>query len=291
MLRTVTIPSNSELEIIEEKAFNFTRIKKFIVPPHLTKICNEVFVGCKSLKEFEIPSDSKLKSIGSLSFQQTKIETFSIPTSLVELKEGWNSQMDNLKSINVSPENPRYSMLNNNLLVSKMSLKSQNFDEIIWIGQNKKVTIPNYIKKISCLHRIESVEFQENSQLEIIGIGCFGSSLFEKFIVPSNVTQICDNCNRLKKIRFEKNSSLQSIGNLAFTMTSIGSFYVPPHLKKFGEDVFNNYRHLKIIEFDEKAEIQKINIERGNKDQYKNLIVIVPPKLKKLFRRFAKKKK
>ena len=103
------------------------------------------------------------------------------------------------------------------------------------------------------LYQIESVEFQENSQLEIIGTDCFGSSLFEKIIVPSNVTQICDNafnnCNRLKKIKFEQNSNLQSIGNLAFTMTSINILKLNYFLIFFLEEIENKYQLILLQNF------------------------------------------
>lgn len=136
-IQTIEIPENSELKTIEDCAFSQSPIQKFVVPHHLTKIGRSAFSYCRKLESFVIPSNSELRTIGTQSFCNSKIETFSIPASLVELEDGWNLNMNKLMKIDLSPQNPIYSKLNEKIIVKKSSPNSEIFDEIFFVVKEK----------------------------------------------------------------------------------------------------------------------------------------------------------
>lgn len=53
-LKTVTFDDNSEISLIDEKAFYNTSIERISMPIHVIKIGDSVFYDCKKLKIGEI---------------------------------------------------------------------------------------------------------------------------------------------------------------------------------------------------------------------------------------------
>ena len=86
--KSIQFPSNSEIRTIGSNAFQYSTIRSFTIPPHLTTICEKAFSGCRLLQTFEIPANSELRTIESCAFSLTSIESLTIPPSLVDLKNG-----------------------------------------------------------------------------------------------------------------------------------------------------------------------------------------------------------
>lgn len=115
------------------------------------------------------------------------------------------------------------------------------------------------------------VEFEQNSQLTIIGVGAFSDNS-DKLIeveIPSSVEIIeCDafqNCYKLKYVSFSQDSYLKEIGKSALCSCSI-------KVTKFVNFIY----YLQIIEFDENTELTKINLSYFDEV----VIVMVPLKCK-----------
>ena len=88
-LQQIEIPTNSELEAIEKRAFLHSSIEKFTIPPHLTKICKGAFSCCDNFLKIEIQGNSELKTIEDYAFTNSSIESLQIPTSTIELDYKW----------------------------------------------------------------------------------------------------------------------------------------------------------------------------------------------------------
>lgn len=72
-LTKINIPKNSELQIIENNAFDKTNISDIYIPKNVIKIEKDAFYECQNINIVEIPYDSKLKLINEHAFNSTNI--------------------------------------------------------------------------------------------------------------------------------------------------------------------------------------------------------------------------
>lgn len=96
----VEISPNSNLQIIEDSAFEFVPIQKFTILPHLTEIGPSAFADSK-IQTIEIPPNSKLHTIGRRAFENTLIEKFTIPPHLTVLSACIFYGCKNLKTVDI----------------------------------------------------------------------------------------------------------------------------------------------------------------------------------------------
>lgn len=85
--------------------------------------------------------------------------------------------------------------------------------------------------------KIETFQFAEDSQLQIIGKGSFAYSLVKNIIIPSHVITICEEsfcfCQNLQSVEFLSDSELQTIEKDAFNSSSIKSLTIPSSISNF----------------------------------------------------------
>ena len=270
MLRTVEIESNSELETIGKKAFSDSSIEFIKIPSSLTKIGESAFSDCMRFQKIEIPSDSKLHSIDMKAFSASSIENLSIPSNLVDLKKGCFIDAFLLKKIIISPKNPRYSCLDEKIIIGKSSIESKEYDSLIFCSHDvRRIVVPSFIKYIqshsfSGCKKIQMIDIQADSELRKIDEFAFYNSSIEEFIVPPHVKEIGESafsyCDKLKKFKISGNSELIKIGIEAFRNTSIVSFIFPPQLTQIDERAFYYCEELQIIEISENSKLKIINI-------------------------------
>ena len=262
----------SEIEIIENRAFGNANIQRFTIPPHLTKICEYAFYSCKRLKIIEIPPKSELKTIEKYSFAFSSIESFTIPENLIDLQKEWCYGTPKLTEIYVSPKNPRYITYDDGkIILGKSSFESENYDNLVFCVRNiKYVTIPSFIEHIcdyafeNC-DQLQKVIFPSDSKLQTIGKSAFSHSSIESFTIPSSLKIIKEyafnECNKLRNIENPMNSELQIIEEKAFANTSIENFTISSQLKKISCYSFINCKKLQKIEVTENSELKTIDKE------------------------------
>ena len=77
-----------------------------------------------------------------------------------------------------------------------------------------------------CL-RLQSVTFEEESQLQIIGKETFKATSIKDIVIPDEVSEICEaafkECTSLESVKIGANSKLVSIGKESFFNTYIES--------------------------------------------------------------------
>ena len=82
-LRKVEIPTNSNLQTIEEDAFLSSKIEDIFIPRNVTKICKGAFSFCYELQIVEISEESQLQSIYISSFEDCQeLMIIMIPSSV-----------------------------------------------------------------------------------------------------------------------------------------------------------------------------------------------------------------
>ena len=140
-----------------------------------------------------------------------------------------------------------------NYFVREIGVESFKEDEIL-----KSVIIPKSIVKIErdaffgC-ENLESIIFQENSELEEIGDYAFYNCRFLDYItIPESVLTINDSvfegCTKLESVGITENSQLTKIGIAAFkNCTSLYSIFIPKKVHMIEQSAFNGCTSLKSI--------------------------------------------
>ena len=118
---------------------------------------------------------------------------------MIDLKEGWCHYTQNLTKISVSPKNPRYCCIDDEMIVGKTNIEQSNYDCLVFCVRNiKHIKLPNFIEHIcpsSFCHcnQIKYIEISNESKLQTIGKGAFFYSTIKSISIPSSVTFIGEN--------------------------------------------------------------------------------------------------
>lgn len=212
LIDTVNFSWNSQVKIIDKKAFSCSAIKVVNFPKSVTFIGEAAFQSCIQLNEFNFPFGSDLKIIEKNAFNGSNISSLTIPSSFIEFKNDWCKYAKELANINLLPsENPSLCLYNNEFF-------NDVFDVLLFAPRNiKRIRIPSFIKRISscafeyCIDLI-SVEFESDSQLEIMEENAFSVISIGSITIPSSVPRIeksCfDKCSKLKRVDFLPGSRL-----------------------------------------------------------------------------------
>lgn len=106
-LKSIDIPTHSELQIIGDCAFSYTSINKICISNHITKIGENAFFQCRELQRIEISENSELTEIDDRVFNESGIKSIYLPESLRKIKEDTFRDCENLLIIemgrNISP--------------------------------------------------------------------------------------------------------------------------------------------------------------------------------------------
>ena len=142
------------------------------------------------------------------------------------------------------------------MIFCKSKENEECFDTLLFACRDiKHIKVPSYIKYISpyCFSdckNIESIEFEENSELISLGNNSFSNSSIEQINIPENVKIIekyaFSYCTQLKTINFTKNSKLEKIGEASFISTGIECIEIPDLIIKIEENTFNYCCNLQI---------------------------------------------
>lgn len=283
-LSEVNFEKNSQLQIIDDYAFSVSPIDNISIPSSVTKIGKYAFSGCK-IKNIEFLGDSEYISIGEGAFSEAEFKSISIPSKIIDLQKGWCHGLMKLTSIKISTSNKQYVFKDNTFLLGKIDEKSDIFDTILFARRNiKNVTIPSYIKKISpysfskCQF-LSTVDFEKNSQLQIIDDYAFYSSSIQKISIPINLKNIGKysfyDCKSLNNFGIPEKSELETIGPDAFDLSKIKSFYITNNLKQieYGTFVCDD---LIIVEIAEKCTIDVTKINYYFEKMNKEGIIMIP---------------
>ena len=204
----------------------FSREEILIIPRSIIKDSTEYVIKsiCKnafrfsSVKFIQFSDDSEIQTIEKEAFKLCRIESITIPSSLINLTEGWCVGALELSNVKVSPNNPRYRSYDDQTVIGKSSIENDEFDVLVFCSRKAtSITIPKFIKHIGphCFDEcklLQSIEFEENSELQTIETCAFGGTQIQSFTLPSTVTRICRSafslCLDLNRFEIPHNSLL-----------------------------------------------------------------------------------
>lgn len=153
------------------------------------------------------------------------------------LEEGWCHRTPKIIDVKLFSLNKNFKYLNEEqkLIIGKSNSKTDDFDILHFVPRNvEKVSIPSQIKRISsfafsfCVN-LKSVDFENESKLESIGVCAFAYSTLNKIMIPS---------------------SLISINNGAFFKSLIKNISISSSVEFIDDFSFARCECLEIVEFD-----------------------------------------
>ena len=130
------------------------------------------------------------------------------------------------------------------------------------------VTIPASVENIGSMafiscQNLESIIFEDGSNLENIGEGAFAISAITSITIPASVKNIrvkaFDNCSNLATVTFANGSSLETIDDSAFCNSAITSITIPASVKRIGDDAFYRCSSLATVIFASESSLETID--------------------------------
>lgn len=239
------------------------------IPSFIKRISNYSLEFCKKIETFSIDENSELYSIGLSAFSNSSIKKLTLPKTFTNFDYGWCENTTKLNEIVINKENPNFIVNENLFVLGKSNPNVELFDEIYFAPRSiQKVVIPSYIKTLKpylfdrCCD-IESVEFESNSNLVLIGDYCFSSCQFDRIHIPSSVKSIGKFAfwgSYLSEVYFDDDSKLEVIDSRAFHYTHIREIKIPASVKEIGYLSLSS-ECLEKVEFQENSKLEIIDQE------------------------------
>lgn len=214
-LKTVEFHPKSKLKSICNLSFyQCSSLEEITIPKSVILIGDYAFACCSKLEKVCIAEDSNLETIGRNAFGYTSIKHFFISPKLSNIDCFGNS---NLNDISISPHNPNFALYNNAFVIGKSKSEVSGFDVLYFaLCDVEKAVIPSFISVIRSnaffLHKkLKTLEFDDNSKIELIEDEAFGGSTIESVSIPSSIMQINKyafaHCSNLRHVVFSEKSN------------------------------------------------------------------------------------
>jgi hypothetical protein len=197
-LTKITIEPNSQLNRINNTAFQASYINSFDLPDSVTFINYNAFQFAPRLRNFNINlNTSKLNKIGSNVFTSSPITSINIPKNITLIEVGTFKNATSLTSINFTSDS----------LLNKIGLNAFENCGLSTINIPDSVTLIDTNAFINTLKLI-SVNINDTSKLNTINSNAFQNSSVRNINIPKSVITINSgafNQNKLANVYFKGN--------------------------------------------------------------------------------------
>ena len=226
--KTIIFDKGSQLEKIEDRAFDFSELEEIELPASLEYIGTSAFSFSQKLKKLTFSSSSKLELISHEAFANlSNLEKLTLPKSVKTLGSNLFRLTTSLKHVDVEEGNESFASVDG-VLFSKDKTKliyypSQKNDESYKTPKETKELASYSFNKNSYLKRLEL-----NDGLEKIGTFAFADAIkLEEISLPNSLETI-------ERLAFYGNLELKEL-------------ILPDNVKNFGKHVMNGLPKLKSL--------------------------------------------
>lgn len=287
-LRSVHFPSDSEILIFEESAFDSSSIEEIKIPPSLTTIGKFAFVNCSNLKTIEIPINSNLQEIKCGAFCWcTKIEQIYFPPKIKEISYRCFDNCSKLKNI-IIPKNSELQSIGSFAFDSspiECITIPTSFVKLLdaWCIRTPKITQINVFSDNPLFSPYKGEFILQKSSIDKrnFNILAFCIRNIQTIKIPNFIETIGNFafslCNQAFSIEFEKNSQLNKIEEYSFNNCSFTNIEFPPNLTYIAHNSFFNCANLRTIMFPSNSKLKQIDDDVFSKTSLTCLYV--PPEL------------
>ena len=275
-LKNIVIPE-SVTNIGNGAFYKANSLTKVVIPEGVISIGNAAFFQAINLRSILIPEG--VESIGDEAFHG--MLDLHILSKLDAQPSGWHSNWKNINTPviwnyqnTVSDDTFEYVITSDGAYVTKQldqstvediiipnQIQGQDVKEIIisaFRGNNKikSVRIPSSITYIGRYAfgdaiNLQSVTFEENSNLTIMDYASFKNTNITSIIIPKSVTRIANETfmyvKSLTTVTFEEESQLETIDNWAFCETSLTAIEIPKNVTTINFQAFRKTNLTSIV--------------------------------------------
>ena len=238
-LTGVAISENSKLESLGEYAFKAdTKMTSLYIPDGVTKIGSAIFKDVTGVT-LSVAENSYAQAYAEkygIAYETRKAKLTVVASGTCGENASWT--LDSEGVLNITGDGP---MADNNTNQAPWEAYKYQIKQIV-IG--KGIT---YIGKFNFFwcNKLETVTFEEGSQLERIGWGAFGYSSLPQIAIPDSVTRLEGYafyyCSNLSNVEISESSCLTSLGECVFKAdTKLTSLYIPDGMNNIGWGIFEN---------------------------------------------------
>ena len=238
-LTGVAISENSKLESLGEYAFKAdTKMTSLYIPDGVTKIGSAIFKDVTGVT-LSVAENSYAQAYAEkygIAYETRKAKLTVVASGTCGENAAWT--LDSEGVLNFTGVGP---MADNNTNQAPWEAYKYQIKQIV-IG--KDIT---YIGKFNFFwcNKLETVTFEEGSQLERIGWGAFGYSSLPQIAIPDSVTRLEGYafyyCSNLSNVEISESSCLTSLGECVFKAdTKLTSLYIPDGMNNIGWGIFEN---------------------------------------------------
>ena len=238
-LTGVAISENSKLESLGEYAFKAdTKMTSLYIPDGVTKIGSAIFKDVTGVT-LSVAENSYAQAYAEkygIAYETRKAKLTVVASGTCGENAAWT--LDSEGVLNITGDGP---MADNNTNQAPWEAYKYQIKQIV-IG--KGIT---YIGKFNFFwcNKLETVTFEEGSQLERIGWGAFGYSSLPQIAIPDSVTRLEGYafyyCSNLSNVEISESSCLTSLGECVFKAdTTLTSLYIPDGMNNIGWGIFEN---------------------------------------------------
>ncbi|MBR4051221.1 MAG: leucine-rich repeat protein [Clostridia bacterium] len=246
---THCVPKEDTVAIADYAFYSDDYIESIVIPASLEEIGKSAFNSCQELTEVVFEEDSSLRVIHSSAFNYTSLREFDIPESVVKIGsdafsatdiryvyipenvthcDGAFSDMENARSIEVSPENPNYWSNSSGIVFSKDKSVLHFFP-----GDSSmtEYTVPAGTKHIAyaAFSGTNLKKITLNDDLETAGEYIFsGSYNLYTINLGSGLSVINSNMLRGSSLNYKElviPENIKTIEKMAFSVSSLKNIY------------------------------------------------------------------
>ena len=275
-LHDVTISPNSNLQLIDNDAFNHSYIHNIYIPSQVVKIGKRSFQSCPNLN-IEFSHYSKLEIIEKYAFNNSCFTSINIPSTVIEIKK---FAFQNCKIQNINFQND--SKLAH---IGKFAFSYTKMNEILIPPKVTKTKICNFSEA-------KKIMFTENSELQTIEKSDLYMNELEYIMFPSMLYKIDRDwlkCfSNLKKIEISKenknfkyyndkliigksNPNIDDFDSIIFANRDLIKIEIPSFIKFICPYSFSYCKHLKTVTFQPDSKLQIIDHDAFANSTIKNI--------------------
>ena len=239
-LTSITVNEASQLVCIGGYAFKAdTKLASLYIPDNTTKIGPDIFQDARNNVTLSVAANSYAQSYAEkygLAYVARPVPAAIIASGSCGDNAAW--ELDNEGTLKITGSGP---MADNSTNHTPWEAYKHQIRHVV-IGRD--ITAIGKFNFFWC-SKLETVTFEEGSQLDRIGWGAFGYSSLPAITIPDSVTRIDGYafyyCSKLTDVAISETSKLASLGEYAFKADGKMTYlYIPDGVSAIGTAIFKD---------------------------------------------------
>ena len=239
-LTSITVNEASQLVRIGGYAFKAdTKLASLYIPNNTTQIGPDIFQDARNNVTLSVAANSYAQSYAEkygLAYVARPVPTVIIASGSCGDNAAW--ELDNEGTLKITGSGP---MADNSTNHTPWEAYKHQIRHVV-IGRD--ITAIGKFNFFWC-SKLETVTFEEGSQLDRIGWGAFGYSSLPAITIPDSVTRIDGYafyyCSKLTDVAISETSKLASLGEYAFKADGKMTYlYIPDGVSTIGTAIFKD---------------------------------------------------